>query len=78
MAAGDHGGHPAPPPTSGSPGCEKVHVQAMLLLMAMAFQPKNEAALSPPPPMLAVGGISSRVPARAGSERADSSPRRQT
>lgn len=78
MAAGDHGGHPMPLATSGSPGGEKAHLQVMLPLMAMAFQPKNEAARSPPPPALAVERIRSRVPARAGGEREGSSPRPQT
>lgn len=75
---GTNGGHPMPPPTSGSPGCEKAHVQVMLSLVAMAFQPKTVAAQSPPLPMLAMERISSWAPARAGSERADSSLRRQT
>lgn len=65
-------------PPVGAQVVEKAHLQVMLPLMAMAFQPKNEAARSPPPPALAVERIRSRVPARAGGEREGSSSRLQT
>lgn len=77
VAAGDHSDHSMPLPTSESPGCKKTHVQAMLSLVAMAFQPKTTAARSLPLPMPAAERISSRMPARTGSERADSCPQQQ-